>query len=275
MLDLANKLKCSRVEAIGWLAEFALFVAETSPIKGKVEDLERVSRVLEKPGVGEALSSIGVIERGKAVTYQAEVGYHHELQENRRAADRERKALKAAERKAEDARLRKAALAHTGIRQEFRENSSGIPAVPTNRPTDRPTDLLSTKKKGIPAASSDGPPKRPRKKPDKPGWTSEAIDDWDRRFGGCTCQGAIGKHLKPLIDKYGWETVRPVWREYLNQDDDAKFVSPANFAGKYLHWAGKSPKPESKIRDLSNYDPAEASKKARADSERRFGKAKP
>jgi len=128
-----------------------------------------------------------------------------------------------------------------------------------------------------PVASGNGAksatPKRTRKKPDKPGWTSEAIDDWITRFGGCTCQGAIGKHLKPLIDKHGWEKVRPVWREYLNQDDDAKFLSPAHFAGKYLHWAGKSPKPESKIRDLSNYDPAEASKKAREDYERRCGKA--
>jgi uncharacterized protein YdaU (DUF1376 family) len=70
------------------------------------------------------------------------------------------------------------------------------------------------------------------------GWVSQAGEDWIERFGGTAPFGAIGKALKPLVEKHGWERVRAAWRFFLAQLE-AKFAgggSPGKFANTYADW---------------------------------------
>lgn len=60
-------------------------------------------------------------------------------------------------------------------------------------------------------------------------WSKEACDDWIEAFHGTAPGGAIGRHLKPLVEKYTWEVVRPAWRAYLSETD-AQYANPARFA---------------------------------------------
>jgi len=73
-------------------------------------------------------------------------------------------------------------------------------------------------------------------------WSSEACDDWQARFGGTAPGGKIGRELKPLVTKHGWEVVRPVWRRYL-AEKDAEFATPADFAQKFDVWRKGRVKP--------------------------------
>jgi hypothetical protein len=71
------------------------------------------------------------------------------------------------------------------------------------------------------------------------GWVGRAGEDWIERFGGTAPYGAIGKALKPLVEKHGWERVRAAWRFFLAQLE-AKFASPGSagrFANTYADWA--------------------------------------
>jgi uncharacterized protein YdaU (DUF1376 family) len=66
-------------------------------------------------------------------------------------------------------------------------------------------------------------------------WSKDACDDWIERFGGTAPGGRIGKALKPLIAKYGWELIRPVWQRYL-RDEKPEFANPQDFASKLGRW---------------------------------------
>jgi hypothetical protein len=105
---------------------------------------------------------------------------------------------------------------------------------------------------GEEAGTGEGDEYIPHKKPvpAKPGgagkppaaaaWSREACDDWIRRFGGTAPGGQIGKALKPLVTKYGWETVRPAWQSYLSQAEP-DYVSAQRFAATYGRWATAEP----------------------------------
>jgi len=72
-----------------------------------------------------------------------------------------------------------------------------------------------------------------------PSWSREACDDWNERFGDGTAPGGrIGKALKPLIERYTWETIRPAWKRYLSEKD-AEFATPQDFATKLTIWLDK------------------------------------
>jgi len=72
-----------------------------------------------------------------------------------------------------------------------------------------------------------------------PAWSNEASDDWNARFGDRSAPGGkIGKALKPLVDRYTWEVIRPAWQRYLTEKD-AEFASPADFAQKVSLWLNK------------------------------------
>lgn len=85
----------------------------------------------------------------------------------------------------------------------------------------------------LPAA----PPRAP-----KVSWSKDACDLWIARFEGVAPGGAIGRHLKPLVDKYGAETVMASWKSYL-EASEAEFASPAAFAQKFGEWRREAPKP--------------------------------
>ena len=69
-------------------------------------------------------------------------------------------------------------------------------------------------------------------------WSKDACDDWIERFGGTAPGGRIGKALKPLIAKYGWELIRPVWQKYL-REEKPEFANPQDFASKLGRWLQK------------------------------------
>ena len=69
-------------------------------------------------------------------------------------------------------------------------------------------------------------------------WPKDACDDWIERFGGTAPGGRIGKALKPLIAKYGWELIRPVWQKYL-REEKPEFANPQDFASKLGRWLQK------------------------------------
>lgn len=67
-------------------------------------------------------------------------------------------------------------------------------------------------------------------------WSEEACDDWNDRFGNGTAPGGrIGQGLKLIVDKYGWDAIRPAWRYYLGQKEP-QFASPQDFASKLKIW---------------------------------------
>lgn len=71
-------------------------------------------------------------------------------------------------------------------------------------------------------------------------WAREACDAWIERFGGTAPGGQIGKALKPLVDRHGWEIVRQAWCSYLRQVE-ADYASPSRFASTYGRWSGSAP----------------------------------
>lgn len=79
----------------------------------------------------------------------------------------------------------------------------------------------------------------PKPKPVAESWSREACDDWIGRFGGTAPGGQIGKAIKPLVEKHGWEFVRRAWKRYLEAGEGA-FASPARFAATYGEWAPRA-----------------------------------
>jgi uncharacterized protein YdaU (DUF1376 family) len=72
-----------------------------------------------------------------------------------------------------------------------------------------------------------------------PRWSGEACDDWEEVFGKATAPGSrIGKGLQRIVDRYGWEHIRPAWKRYL-ATEDPKFANPQDFASKLGKWLDK------------------------------------
>lgn len=78
-----------------------------------------------------------------------------------------------------------------------------------------------------------------RAKKKNPSWVGQACDDWNERFGESTAPGGrIGKGLKLIVSRYGWEVIRPGWRRYLREKDE-EFATPQDFASKLRMWLTK------------------------------------
>lgn len=107
-------------------------------------------------------------------------------------------------------------------------------------------------------------------------WSRDACDIWIKRFGGIAPGGIIGKSLKPLVDRYGWEqSVRKAWIRYLAQAE-AQYASAPRFAQTFGRWAGLAPDPPPRDDVLAHNDRvmAEALRQARAEDEIARGAAK-
>lgn len=132
----------------------------------------------------------------------------------------------------------------TGRTRRFRERqkntvpyrSQSFPTVPNRSDRSRelptPTPTPTPTEERIPAD-------KPRE-PKKPSWSKDACDDWIARFGGTANGGAIGRQLKPLVDKHGWPAVRAAWKRYLEAEDE-EYASPAGFATKFGKWHRAEP----------------------------------
>lgn len=70
-------------------------------------------------------------------------------------------------------------------------------------------------------------------------WSREACQDWIDRFDGTAPGGQIGKALKPLVSKHGWDEVRRAWQSYLSQIE-AEYASPSKFAATFGRWSGSA-----------------------------------
>jgi len=82
----------------------------------------------------------------------------------------------------------------------------------------------------MPKPEPAAPARRDDSAPEK-AWTAEAIDD-HRELRGEPTAGKLVKALKPLIDRYGWAIVRPVWRSWLSSEEGR--FGPHNFAANFL-----------------------------------------
>lgn len=73
--------------------------------------------------------------------------------------------------------------------------------------------------------------KQPVKKA-KLSWSARACDIWISGFEGSAPGGRIGKALKPIVDRDGWEAVEPIWIIYCSERD-TRFAGPEEFATKW------------------------------------------
>ncbi len=108
---------------------------------------------------------------------------------------------------------------------------------PSATPTPTPTD----NEQRNPAPSGAAAPREqlelaPTRSGNGRTWSAEACDDWIERFGGTAPGGQIGKHVKPLVDKHGWEYVRHAWKGYLVATE-GQFANPARFAQTFGEWS--------------------------------------
>jgi hypothetical protein len=69
-----------------------------------------------------------------------------------------------------------------------------------------------------------------------PGWSAEGAQDWEAASNGTMEPGRIGKALKPLVDRHGWELVRPVLGRFLRTAD--RRFGPEYFAREFGRYAG-------------------------------------
>lgn len=70
-------------------------------------------------------------------------------------------------------------------------------------------------------------------------WVREACILWQRATnGGLIAPGRMGKALKPLVDREGWDVVQLGFRHYL-QVTELRFLSPERFVATYGEWAMK------------------------------------
>lgn len=104
---------------------------------------------------------------------------------------------------------------------------------------------------GSAAAPATAPPPLRLTPPSEPkpakrgGWTSEACDDWNARYGaGSAPGGKIAGGLSPLVKAQGWERVRPAWRRYLAETTHPS-PSAQDFASHFGDWRTRGqPEPE-------------------------------
>lgn len=75
--------------------------------------------------------------------------------------------------------------------------------------------------------------------PPKTSWSTEAGDDHAACYGGIPNYEKIGKALKALVTKHGWDQVRPRWQNYLLKTE-AQFVNPFRFAETFGSWGNGS-----------------------------------
>lgn len=66
-------------------------------------------------------------------------------------------------------------------------------------------------------------------------WVREAAAIWHEGTGGVLAIGRIGKALKPLVEIYGWPSIRRPLAHYLKVTE-LQFVSPERFAATYNQW---------------------------------------
>jgi hypothetical protein len=156
-----------------------------------------------------------------------------------------------------------AAQARIDKRSRERENTERerIPAPPSAVAGEEPPPTSATPDEARKVALErlGPPPSKPSKAvktevvadvvPETP-WSTEACDDWNTRFGGTAPGGRIGDALKPLVVRYSWAAVRPAWRRYL-QEQDSKYVNPADFASKFGSWAGRKSAGKQTLADRS------------------------
>lgn len=66
-------------------------------------------------------------------------------------------------------------------------------------------------------------------------WIREAAGVWHGGTGGIIAIGRLGKALKPLVEIYGWPSIRRPLAHYLKVTE-LQFVSPERFAATYNQW---------------------------------------
>lgn len=123
----------------------------------------------------------------------------------------------------------------------FREKKRSETAETVGVTVKRRSTVTETKNKNKDKNTTNGdglriaPPPAPPLPSTTPTWSGEACDDWIARFEGTAPGGVIGRHLKPLVEKYGWPAVRAAWRAYLGETE-SQFANPARFAATYGTW---------------------------------------
>ena len=110
-------------------------------------------------------------------------------------------------------------------RRERKGTANPLLQRPTPTPTPTPTENEQIAEAAPPPTSN---------------WSKEACDDWISRFEGTAPGGPIGKHLKPLVDRHGWEVVRPAWKGYL-MVTEPEFANPGRFAATFGTWRKAAP----------------------------------
>lgn len=60
------------------------------------------------------------------------------------------------------------------------------------------------------AASAEPPPPPPA-----PSWSTQAGEDWAQARGGTAPFARIGHALRPLVERDGWDVVRPAWQRFV------------------------------------------------------------
>jgi len=125
----------------------------------------------------------------------------------------------------------------------YRERRKAAGVTPTSRSVTAASRRVTVKTQAEAEAEAEAertnvPAAKPRAKSGS--WTEQAADDWIDRYGGTAQGGMIGKALKPLVGKYGWEKVRQAWRSYL-EGSEAQYASPARFAATYGEWGSTAP----------------------------------
>jgi hypothetical protein len=72
---------------------------------------------------------------------------------------------------------------------------------------------------------------------DVPGWSQQAAEDWREVYQGDP-PGFYFKSAKMLVDKYGWEKVRPVLRFYL-KETPIEFVRLSKLQSAFGQWVAR------------------------------------
>jgi hypothetical protein len=68
-----------------------------------------------------------------------------------------------------------------------------------------------------------------------PSWSREACDDWIAGTGGTAPGGRLAKALRPLVDRYTWEVLRPDWQRFCAAPDSR--YGPEQFTNHYGLWS--------------------------------------
>lgn len=132
----------------------------------------------------------------------------------------------------------------------------------TNDQRSTTNDLVAGATNGNGAHPDPKPKRRPsRDPPAEPNWVAQSVEIHEQHIGQLT-HGKAGKILKPLVDKYGWEAVKPVWEYFCEfaplQDYAARVeggtlregeapvkkfdyrTSPQSFVEHFTFWRGEA-----------------------------------